>query len=102
MLLKVVWSPRAEESYVRIADFILKKWTQKEVKKFTAKTFSTITKISKNPKMFVESVLRKGIRKGYISKHTSLLYRVKTNEIELLYFWDNRQDPKKMVEGKLL
>ncbi|MGQ0827476.1 MAG: type II toxin-antitoxin system RelE/ParE family toxin [Bacteroidota bacterium] len=93
---KIIWSPKAQKTYNRIADFILKKWTKKEVKKFNDITVSTILKISKNPELFVTSKQKRNIRKGFITKHTSLLYKIKPTEIELLYFWDNRQNPKKL------
>jgi len=81
---------------MRIADFILQKWSLKEVKKFTSITSSTILAIAKNPELFAASKHKKEIRKGFITKHTSLLYRIKADKIELVYFWDNRQDPQKL------
>ena len=41
---------------------------------------------------------KKHFRKGPVTKHNSLSYKVKPNkkEIILLTFWDNRQDPKKL------
>jgi hypothetical protein len=48
--------------------------------------------------MFEESKKKKNVRKGLISKHNTLYYRVKPRkkELQLLMFWDNRQDPKKL------
>jgi plasmid stabilization system protein ParE len=94
--LKISWSPRARKTYIHIADFILLKWSKKEVKKFNDITSSTILQIAQNPELFIASKQKKNIRKGFITKHTSLLYKIKPNEIELLYFWDNRQNPKKL------
>ena len=94
---KIIWAPKAQKSYNRISDYILDKWSKKEVKKFNDRSLSVILKISKNPEMFVASKQKKNIRKGFISKHTSLIYKIKSNEIiELVYFWDNRQNPKKL------
>jgi hypothetical protein len=46
--------------------------------------------------MFEESRKKKNIRKGYITRHNALYYRVKPikKELELLTFWDNRQNPE--------
>lgn len=93
---KITWSPKALKSYIHIADFILEKWSKKGVKKFSDITSSTILQIAKNPELFVASKHKKNIRKGFITKHTSLIYKVKPNEIELVLFWDNRQNPKKL------
>ena len=93
---KITWSPKAQKSYIHIADFILEKWSKKEVKKFSDITSSTILQIAQNPELFIASKHKKNIRKGFITKHTSLIYKVKSNEIELVLFWDNRQNPKKL------
>ena len=34
-----------------------------------------------------------GVRKATITKQTSVLYQVSKTHIEILFFWDNRQDP---------
>jgi hypothetical protein len=48
--------------------------------------------------MFQSSRKKKNIRRGFITKHNSLYYRIKPRkkELELLTFWDNRQDPEKL------
>lgn len=94
--IKITWSSKAQKSYIHIADFILEKWSKKGVKKFSDITSSTILQIAQNPELFVASKHKKNIRKGFITKHTSLIYKVKPNEIELVLFWDNRQNPKKL------
>lgn len=33
-----------------------------------------------------------------ITEQTSLLYRVTPTQIQLLYFWDNRQDPERLLD----
>ncbi len=61
---KIIWSSRAKKSYIRIVDFILEKWSTKEVKKYNDRTSFTILKIGKNPEMFIASQKKKNIRKG--------------------------------------
>ena len=34
-----------------------------------------------------------GVRKAIITKQTSVLYKVNKTHIEILFFWDNRQEP---------
>ena len=48
--------------------------------------------------MFKASSKNKIIRKGFVNNLVSLFYRVKPQkkEIELLLFWNNRQNPKKL------
>jgi hypothetical protein len=38
-----------------------------------------------------------GIHKCVLVKQVSLFYRIKANNVELLVFWDTRQDPAKLV-----
>lgn len=49
--------------------------------------------------MFEASRMKKNVRKGFITKHNTLYYRIKPRkkEIELLVFWDNRKDTKKLT-----
>ncbi len=43
--------------------------------------------------MFKASDFKDDIRIGYISKQTSFFYKIQENEIIILFFWDNRQEP---------
>lgn len=61
------------------------------------KTDNLIEQISKYPNLFPPSK-KKGVRKAVISKHTSLIYRLVHDRIELLHFWDNRRDPRVLDE----
>ncbi len=49
--------------------------------------------ISHQPYMFKASILTQDIRKGIISKQKSFFYKVHKDSIEILFFWDNRQEP---------
>ena len=48
-----------------------------------------------NPEIYKSASGIQDVRKGKVNEFISLFYRIKSNEIELLYFWDNRKDPKK-------
>ena len=81
---KAFWTPKAEESFDLIIEFIEYKWTDKEVKNFVTKAFKTISQIEKNPTMFVAST-KKDIHKAVITKHNSIYYRILDQQIELLF-----------------
>lgn len=95
MSLKVIWSAKSKKNYIKIADFILEKWTAKEVKKFSEKTAKAITQIVNHPEIAPVSQ-KKHIRKFLIAKQTSLYYSVQKNTVILVTFQDNRQNPKKL------
>ena len=96
MIIK--WTKRSLNSYLLIIDYLSEEWTPKEVKAFVTKTEKTIEQIKLNPYIFQSANKKKTIRKGFIHKLVSLYYRVnfEENEIELLTFWQNRQNPKKL------
>ena len=97
--MKIIWSPRARITFLNILNYLDKEWGKNSVVNFISEVTDILMKISRNPKMFVSTKKNIYIRKGIITKHISLYYRIKPrkNEIELLTFWDNRQDPRKLI-----
>lgn len=96
--MKISWTPNARLTYFKILEYLSEKWTIKEVESFIYKTEQTIALIAENPYMFKASKKKKTVRKGYITELNSIYYRVKPKkkEIELITFWDNRQNPSKI------
>ena len=96
--MKIIWTPKALQSYFKIFNFLNEKWTKKEVEAFVNQTDKIIEQIAENPKMFVATEKRKNIHKGFVNKLVTLFYKVypRKKEIELLRFHDNRQDTKKI------
>lgn len=95
--MKVIWTQRALKSYLKVADYLQEEWGNTVVANFTNEVESVITNITLTPAMFEASSKYSNVRRGYITEHNTLFYKVKprTKEIELLVFWDNRKDPKK-------
>jgi plasmid stabilization system protein ParE len=93
MSLGIIFTDDAIDILLSITDFIENKWSLKQADKFLAKVHKTLDLTSKNPYMFKASTIKEDIRIGFISKQTSFFYRVQKNEIIILFFWDNRQEP---------
>ena len=91
--LTITWTSRAKFDYHNILQYLQRNWTKKELQKFIDKTAKTISIIADKPELF-PATKRRNSRRCVLSKQTSLYYRVKKKEIELLMFWDNRQNPK--------
>ena len=91
----VNWTPNSLNSYFNIIDFLAINWTKKEINNFVSETEHTIELIKSNPFLFKKYSKFENVRKGYINKFISLYYRVSevNKEVELLIFWDNRQNP---------
>jgi len=78
-----------------VLDYLVGRWGPKELEGFMDRTEEVINYIIQNPRQYIYSRQKKAYR-ALISKHVSLYYRIGTEEIELLVFWDNRQDPDKL------
>ncbi|WP_419801342.1 type II toxin-antitoxin system RelE/ParE family toxin [Mucilaginibacter sp.] len=92
---QILWSPLSKSSYYNILVYLEENWTIKELEKFVNRTEEVLNQIHVNPLLYPFSN-EGNIHKCVITKQTSLYYRIKSNSIELLVFWDNRQNPKKL------
>ena len=91
-MLDVIWSVKAETSFKLIIDQIESAWSFQTASKFITRTDKLLQTIKHNPLLFAETNIF-GVRKAIITKQTSVLYKVSKTHIEILFFWDNRQDP---------
>ena len=97
--MKVRWTTTARQSYFfSILDYLEQSWSKREVISFIDEVNILVDQICHHPKMFQESGNKRQIRKGFVTKDVSLYYRYRPHkkEIELLTFWDNRQNPEKL------
>ena len=97
--MKISWTPTARKTYFNILEYLEQTWTKREALNFVDEVEKVLNQIKGNPDMFEASSKKKNLRKGHITRYNSLYYRVKprNKELELLTFWDNRQDPKKLI-----
>lgn len=96
MAWSVTWSPTARQSYYQILEYLKDRWTQKELETFINRTEEAIGHICENPLLYPYSK-KSDTHKCVLVKQVSLFYRKRTSVIELLVFWDNRQDPAKLL-----
>ncbi|MGE4287372.1 MAG: type II toxin-antitoxin system RelE/ParE family toxin [Salinivirgaceae bacterium] len=96
--MKIKWTPRAVSDFNKILVYLYENWGIKELENFINQTDNVLHRIAQNPQMFIESKQKKDVRKGVVTRHNSLFYRInpQKKEIQLLTFWDNRKDPKKL------
>lgn len=97
--MKIIWTPTARRTYFKVLDYLVENWTKKEVANFVREVESLLNQITNNPEMFQASRKKKNVRKGLITKHNTLYYRIKprNKELELITFWDNRQNSGKLT-----
>jgi len=90
MKLEIILTPKAKDTLLSIVSFIQLKWGNESAEKFVERTYRVLDTISRQPLIFKVYQVN-NVRKGLITKHTSVIYRVLDEQIEILFFWDNRQ-----------
>ncbi|MEX8549205.1 MAG: type II toxin-antitoxin system RelE/ParE family toxin [Mucilaginibacter sp.] len=92
MALTINWSDGAIADFKQITKFINNRWSEKDATKFVLKAESIIKVILNQPYLYPESSFNQ-LRKAIITKQTSVYYLIQGQEIHLITFWDNRQNP---------
>lgn len=92
---QIIWSPSAEETYLKTLSYILENWSLKEAEDFENKVESLINRLKTHTRLCPASKFQKSLRRCVISPQTSLIYQVKNESIiELVAFFDNRSNHK--------
>jgi plasmid stabilization system protein ParE len=89
--MNVIWSPQAKKDYWQNIDYLEVEWTFQEVVNFIDKVDNVINLLLKNNIEFI-STNYKNVNKGVIAKQITLYYKINSNTIELLRFWNTYQD----------
>lgn len=93
MPLHIVWTKTSKDTYNGILVYLNDFWGLKEVNIFISKTEKTLNLVAENPYLFKAVLENRTVRKGILHQNCSFLYRVMDDRIELLAFWDTRQEP---------
>jgi plasmid stabilization system protein ParE len=93
MNLPVFYTPRAKETLESSYNFIANQFGGSSADKFLATTDRIVLLIANQPFMYKRSSIDENVRVAFITRQTSLFYRVNSDSIHLLFFWDNRQRP---------
>lgn len=89
--MEVIWSIQAKKDYWQNIDYLEAEWKFQDVINFIDKVDYTITILEKNNIKFI-STNYKTVNKVVITKQISLYYKINSNTIELLRFWNTYQD----------
>jgi len=95
---RVVRTDHALEELSQTFHYLRLNFTEKETSRLANKIESVISYISKHPRLYPESSRQKGVHRAFVAKFNTLYYRVnvKKNQIEILSFFSNREDPEKL------
>ena len=93
MSLSILYTSTAKATLKNTYTYISIRFGARVAAKFLQKAEKTIALISEHPLMFKSSTIDIEVRIAFITKQCSLFYRVTNTSVQLLYFWDNRQEP---------
>ena len=94
--MKVTISERAEQNLDNIVRHLETEWSARVRDKFLEILKAKIEQIAEMPYMYEASSKKKTVRRCVVNKQTSLYYRAKKEEIEIITIQDNRRNPKKL------
>jgi plasmid stabilization system protein ParE len=95
---KIVWTETAAKQRREV----LRYWTERNnsttyAEKLIEITAKHLTVISKNPEAFKETEIN-DVRESAMG-HFSLYYKITPDQIIVMAFWDNRQEPNKLLKA---
>jgi len=95
MALNIRWTKQASNSFDKTAEYVKNEWGENSAKKLIRRLQKFLTLLINYPEIGKIEVEEKQIRGFVLSRHNSILYRIKDNQIIILKFFDNRQGPVK-------
>ena len=94
-IYNVKYSSRSLKDALIIKEYLLYKFTQKEVNQFYQMLGVFESLVSKFPKLYAESSKSKNVRRAVLSKQLSVFYKITVDAIVILAILDNRMDTTK-------
>jgi plasmid stabilization system protein ParE len=92
---KILWTDNALKELEKTIVFLEENWTEKELRRLAINLEKTLSLISQNPFIFQSSEIKKDIRRAVVLSINTLYYRVYENDVEIVSFFSNRQNPDK-------
>lgn len=90
--LAVVWSPLAIRQYLSIKEYLLLKFTSKELIQFNLILRQFEMVVQKYPDAYPKTNFKRNLRRAVLNKVVSVFYREIHDEIQIVAIYDNRQD----------
>ena len=96
--MKISLTIRAEKKYAAIINHIKDEWGDAVAEAFRQKTIDFMDLLKNFPELGLLEVPGKKIRGFQLTKQTRVFYRVKSERLIILTFFDVRQNPKKKLK----
>jgi plasmid stabilization system protein ParE len=95
MSFEIRFIPTAEKTYKTLVNQLQQRWGDRFVTKLDNKIEQSLNIISASPYIYQVADESTGTRKCVLHKNCSMFYKVYEDAriIQIVWFWDNRQDP---------
>jgi len=93
MSFELKFTPEAEETYDAVISQLRQRWGELFVIKFETKVLKCLEMITATPYLYPVVEENNELRKCFLHKNCSMLYKINVNVILIICFWDNRQEP---------
>lgn len=93
---KIIISDATQSKIEDLLEYLEIKWSERIRKKFATRLYQTVKIIQINPEAFPLSESNKKVHKCVITKQSTLFYKFNSKKIEIIAFFDTRQDPNKI------
>ena len=95
MALAIKWSKRADKKFDKVILYLLEEWGDLTSQTFIQKVYGFIDTLPEFPEIGTIENQEKGIRGFTVVKQINVFYKVSGDNIIILDFFDNRQNPEK-------
>ncbi len=89
---QLVWTTEARTTLEQLVSY-LDESNPQAGDKLLMQVDKSLSLLARMPLMYAAAPQKAGIRRCLIDRHTALYYRVTGQQVELLSFFDTRQDP---------
>lgn len=93
-MLKIRWTAKALMELSDTLDYIEQEWGISVAIKLNEEVILTLHRVVSQPSLGKSIESRTGYRKINVMKFSSLFYKKEGNEIQILTFFSNRQNPQ--------
>ena len=93
---RLLWSDNALRELRQTFNYLEENFTDREIRRLASKLELTLRLIQNNPTTFPVSSKLVGIRRAVVTRHNKLYYRISGKQVEILSFFNSRQDPNSL------
>lgn len=93
--MQIRWSDEAIEDYHQNIEYLIREWSENVAVEFIEDIEITIELIKSNPDLYPLTD-HKGVRKAVIRKQVTMFFEVSNQEIHVIRFWNNYQNPDRL------